>query len=264
MNQLVLIAIILGIAQGLFEWLPISSEGALTLLLTVLYGNSMIASVQFALFLHVGTAFSAILYYRGEIGTLLRSATHARDDSEFLFLTVATVASGCVGIGLYLVVRESIRGLDIGASTILIGVLLLFTGIAQRTVEGRGRERNAPSILDGFVVGAAQGLAILPGVSRSGMTTSVLLLRGHSGESSFRLSFLLSIPAALGAGLLVMLDGGIPTLPVFPAVLALTISLVIGYLTIDALMRTARIFPFWIICLGFGLLTLTGGLLTIV
>ncbi|PYZ03263.1 hypothetical protein C8039_16730 [Halogeometricum sp. wsp3] len=87
------------------------------------------------------------------------------------------------------------------------------------------------------------------------------LLRGHEGESSLRLSFLLSIPAALAANVLVLVDDGIPAIEPLPAVVALIVSAVVGYLTVDALVRLVRQVPFWAVCTVFGGLGVVGGLL---
>jgi len=113
--------------------------------------------------------------------------------------------------------------------------------------------------LDAVLVGVLQGLAVLPGVSRSGTTVSALLLRGHEGEASLRLSFVLSIPAALGAGVLVVLDEGLPTVDPGPAALALAVSAAVGYLTVGALVRLVGRVAFWQVCVGFGALAVLGG-----
>ncbi|PSP52939.1 UDP-diphosphatase, partial [Halobacteriales archaeon QH_7_68_42] len=102
-------------------------------------------------------------------------------------------------------------------------------------------------------------LALLPGVSRSGTTVSVLLLRGHDGEGALRLSFLLSIPASLGAGLLVVLGDGVPAVSPLAAVLALVASAVVGYLTVGALVALVRRVAFWGVCVGFGALAVASG-----
>ena len=312
MNRSALIAVVAGALQGIFEWLPISSEGNITVFLTAL-GSSPEAAVQFSLFLHVGTAISATMYYRHELRDVLGALPEWRPRSAFdpgepvpsdiasdsaagargasgpggdangpgaserptlSFLGVATLASGVVGIAAYSTLEHVVSALTGGAFVALIGVLLVLTGVLQRVadgVESGGREssvlsnafefgsRESPDLTDAVLVGALQGLAILPGVSRSGTTASALLFRGHDGPSSFRLSFLLSIPAALGAGVLVVLDEGIPSVAPTEAALALGTAAVVGYLTIDALMRVVERVPFWGVCIGLGALAMLGG-----
>ena len=298
MDQSTLVALLAGILQGIFEWLPISSEGNITLFLTW-FGTDPEAAVAFSLFLHAGTAVSAATYYRGELRELVAtlrdelrnllaapsswrprstadsearaaSAAHAsgsravepRDDDRatLAFLVVATLASGVVGLAVYATLEEVVGALTGGAFVALIGLLLVATGVLQRVSQGiEFGEKERPDLADAVLVGALQGLAILPGVSRSGTTASALLFRGHDGPSSFRLSFLLSIPAAAGAGVLVLLDDGVPAIPANDALLALVTAAVVGYLTIDALMRVVERVPFWGVCVGLGTLATLGG-----
>ncbi|PSP82278.1 UDP-diphosphatase [Halobacteriales archaeon QH_8_68_33] len=237
MESLVL-AVLLGVVQGVLEWLPVSSEGGVALALSLVTGESGGVSTRFALVLHVGTAVAAFAYYRGELFDIARDAPDWRPRAAFdatnadlSFLGVATLTSGVVGIGVYLLFRETY---------------------------GLG-EREWPDPLDAVLVGAMQGLALLPGVSRSGTTVSVLLLRGHDGEGALRLSFLLSIPASLGAGLLVVLGDGVPAVSPLAAVLALVASAVVGYLTVGALVALVRRVAFWGVCVGFGALAVASG-----
>lgn len=271
MDRSVVLALVVGILQGIFEWLPISSEGNITLYLTVVENVSPAVAVRLSLFLHAGTALSALAYYRGEVVSLLGTVPEwrlkrafDRERSELSFLVVATVASVLVGALAYFLLIDLASELAGGAFVALIGGLLVVTGVLQRAVEGVGGRRATPDFLDAVLVGALQGIAILPGVSRSGTTASALLLRGHDGPSSFRLSFLLSIPAALGAGVLAVLDGGFPAIAPMSALIALSTSAVVGYLTIDALMRLVERVSFWLVCVGLGSLAVLGGLLVLV
>ena len=270
MDRSVVLALIIGILQGIFEWLPISSEGNITLYLTVVENVSPTVAVRLSLFLHAGTAVSALAYYRDEVAALLRTVPTWRpqkafegDRAELSFFVVATFASGVVGIVAYLLLEGLVSQLAGGAFVALIGLLLVLTGILQRAVEDIGGRRDTPDMVDAVLVGGLQGLAILPGVSRSGTTASALLLRGHDGPSSFRLSFLLSIPAAFGAGALAVLDGGLPAIEPTMGAVALATSAVVGYLTIDALMRLVERVSFWLVCVGLGTLAVVGGLLVL-
>lgn len=270
MDRAVVIALLAGVLQGVFEWLPISSEGNLTVLLAWL-GESPSQAVAFALFLHLGTALSATVYYRREIWTELerlrtwrphnaRSTAYARTT----FLGVATLVSGLVGIAAYALLEAVVSALTGGAVVIGVGVLLVLTGLFQRLSIGRDRTRDSPpGLLDAVLVGVAQGVAILPGISRSGTTTGVLLVRGYDGPSSFRLSFLLSIPAAIGGGLLAAVDTGFAGLTVTSGSIALVSAAIVGYLTIDALMRLVERVPFWGVCVGLGGLAVGGGLVVL-
>lgn len=261
-----LVALIVGFLQGLLEWLPVSSEGAVALALTLLETDPAVAT-QFALFLHAGTAVAATVYYRTVLIDILRLVPAWRpgtafegQQAELSFFAIATLVSGVVGVGGYLAISELASASAGGAFVALIGALLLGTGLFMRVAERRATElRGQPDILDAVLVGLLQGLAVLPGVSRSGTTVSALLLRGHEGDASLRLSFVLSIPAALGAGLLVVLDEGLPTIGTGPATLALAVSAVVGYVAVDALVRLVERVAFWQVCVGFGALAVVGG-----
>lgn len=264
------VAFFLGVLQGVFEWLPISSEGNLSVLLTVVFGLPAADAVQLSLFLHAGTAVAAAVYYRGTlrealggVSTWRPRAAFDRERAELSFLLVASGASFCVGLAAYLALESFVSALTGGAFVVLIGVLLVATGLFQRVGSGVALGgRTIPTGIDAALVGVLQGLAVLPGVSRSGVTTGALLLRGYEGPAAFRLSFLLSIPAALGAAVLVVLDsGGLPSISPTAAAIGLTTSAVVGYLTIGALMHLVERVPFWMVCTGLGVLATLGGAL---
>jgi undecaprenyl-diphosphatase len=263
-----LVAVVVGVLQGVFEWLPVSSEGNVAIALTAL-GERPRVAVAYALFVHLGTAVSATVYYREEVSTALASWTGVRPGTAFdgetatlSFVAFATAASSVVGVGALLVLEVVVTELTGGAFVSLVGGLLVATGLLQRVAGVDAlATRSTPDALDALLVGGIQGLAILPGVSRSGTTTSVLLLRGHGGTDAFRLSFLLSIPAAvLGGGVGVLRSGGIGVSPTAGAV-ALVVAAVVGYATIDALVRIVRRVAVWLVCVGVGGLAVIGGLL---
>jgi undecaprenyl-diphosphatase len=264
-----LVALLVGALQGIFEWLPISSEGNVTLVLTAL-GYAPEAAVGFSLYLHLGTAASATAYYRTELADLATRALRWRpsrrwdgDAAEVTFLGLATLVSVAVAGAAYAALLDLASAVAGGTFVAAIGVLLVATGLLQRVAGSVSLgDRPTPGAVDALIVGAGQGLAVLPGVSRSGTTVSALLLRGHDGEASFRLSFLLSIPAAVGGGVLAFLDGAVVLDPAVAAV-ALATSAVVGYLSIDALLRVVRRVAFWAVCVGLGVLAVVGGALVL-
>jgi undecaprenyl-diphosphatase len=267
-----LVAVLVGLVQGVLEWLPVSSEGSVALVLTFVADTSPDVAVRYALFLHAGTALAAASYYRGEITDALRRLpaveprqAFATETADLAFLAVATVVSGVVGITAYLALADLASELAGGAFVALIGGLLVVTGVVQRVADERaGGTKTDPDLFDAVLVGVLQGLAILPGVSRSGTTVSALLLRGHEGVETLRLSFLLSIPAALGAGVLILVDVGLPGISPSEALIALGVSAAVGYLTVGALVRLVDRVAFWGICVGFGSLAVVGGALLLV
>jgi undecaprenyl-diphosphatase len=262
-----LVAVLAGIVQGVVEWLPVSSQGNLSLFLTGV-GMSPAVALQLALFLQIGTTLSAASYYREEITTAARGLPQWRPQAAFQpqnalvsFILIACLATGIIGIPLYLYAVDFVGRLSGGLFIALIGVLLILTGILQLASESVGNGyRNQPTLVDACLVGAAQGIAILPGISRSGTTTSMLLFRSYDPPVAFRLSFLLSIPASLGAAALTVVGaGGLPGISLSGAIAATATGAIVGYLTIDALMRIVDRLPFWLICSGLGGLAIVGG-----
>jgi undecaprenyl-diphosphatase len=267
-----LLAVLLGVIQGVLEWLPVSSEGAVAVVGAVVGGSTAGNATRLALFLHGGTAISALAYYRSEVVAVAGQVrgwdprdAFATETADLSFLTLATLATGVVGLPAYVFLLDAFSTLTGGGFVALVGGLLVVTGLLQRFADRLAlATRSTPDWLDALLVGGLQGLAILPGVSRSGTTVSALLLRGHDGESSLQLSFLLSIPAAIAGNLLVVLSDGIPAIEPVPALLALAVSAVVGYLTVDALVRLVRRVPFWGVCVGFGTLGVVGGALLLI
>jgi len=261
-----LVAILAGLVQGIGEWLPISSEGNLSMLFAAT-GVSAEAALELSLFLHLGTTVAAAIYYREDVLADAAAVPGWRPASAFegsaaeaSFVVLATIATGLVGVPLYLLAVGFASELTGGLFVAAIGVLLVLTGGVQRTSGAVGLgDRDHPSAVDAVLVGAAQGLAVLPGVSRSGTTTSVLLFEGYDGPAAFRLSFLLSIPAGVGAVALVLIDGGLPAIGPGSAALALAVSVLVGYLAIDALLALVERIPFWAVCVGLGGLAILGG-----
>lgn len=261
------VAVLVGIVQGIVEWLPVSSQGNLSLFLTVV-GVRPAVALQLALFLQLGTTVSAAIYFREDIGAAFEAVPAWRPQTAFVgpnaitsFVVVACIVTGIVGIPLYVAAVDVASELAGGAFIAVIGVLLVFTGILQLAAESVDfATKSRPTLGDAIIVGALQGVAILPGVSRSGVTIGGLLFRAHEGPSAFRLSFLLSIPAGIGAAFLTVVGtGGVPGISVDAAILALLTSAVVGYVTIGALMRFVERVPFWLVCFGIGGLAIVGG-----
>lgn len=265
------VGVLAGIVQGIVEWLPVSSQGNLALFLTAV-GTDPAIALQLALFLQLGTTLSATAYYRKELETAARAipgwrpaAAYSADNALTSYIFVACLLTGFVGIPLYILAVDIASQLSGGVFITIIGVLLVLTGVVQlRSEAGTTGMRTQPTLLDSVLVGACQGLAILPGISRSGVTTSALLFRRYDPPEAFRLSFVLSIPASLGgAGLTVAGAGGLPGISLNAALGALVASAFVGYLTIDLLMRFVERVPFWAVCFGLGGLAILGGLLVV-
>ena len=248
MNSLIE-SIIIGLLQGLLEWLPVSSEGNLVIVLVSFFGLNAEETLSTAIFLHIGTGLAALVYFRKEVFEILAGKTADHADLR-LKLFIMTLLTGLVGFPIYMWLNIS---LAIGEILLaLTGIALILTGLLQRQAarqEQTGSELTWPISI---ILGAAQGLAIIPGLSRSGLTTSIMLFRNFTGEEAFRISFLMSIPASFAAAFgMILVDGFTPD-PL--AALSALIAAIVGYIAIDALLKLARRVSFWKICIGLGAL----------
>jgi undecaprenyl-diphosphatase len=263
------VGILAGIVQGVVEWLPVSSQGNLALFLTAV-GTDPDVALQLALFLQVGTTLSAATYYREDIRRAIEAVPGWRPDSAYdgenaliSYILVACTMTGLIGIPLYIFAVDLAGELSGAVFVGLIGVLLVLTGGVQLTSESVSMgDRRQPTLVDSVLVGAVQGIAILPGISRSGVTSSALLFRSYDPPEAFRLSFILSIPASLGAAALTVAGaGGLPGINPDAALAALLVSAVVGYLMIGTIMRVVDRVPFWVVCFGLGGLAILGGVI---
>lgn len=239
--------IVLGIMQGIFEWLPISSQGQSMLYMIQWLRISPDDALSYSIYLHMGTMSAALIKFRHEFIGMTKKI----DSKMTQIVILSTFCTGITGIPLYLLFRESFTGGR--EATLLIGVLLIATGILLRFKGSGSQEVKDMRHRDMIVLGLAQGFSILPGISRSGTTLTVLLMRGLKQEDALNVSFIISIPAVLGA---IVMDHSIIDLPWTAAVTMLISSLVVGYLTMDILIKFAKRTSFSGFCLILGAITL--------
>jgi undecaprenyl-diphosphatase len=201
LNDLVA-AVILGLVQGLTEFLPVSSTAHLILVSSALGLDPDKFGLSFDVALHLGTALAVLLYFaRTWIGLLL-DLVGGRWRLPALVI-VGTIPAAVAGVLLESTVEQTLR------SPIWIVVGLIAGSIVFVIAERLATQRQAMpqlSFADSLVMGAAQAIALLPGISRSGITISTGLLRGLTREEATRFSFLLATPVILGAGLKTLLD----------------------------------------------------------
>ena len=244
-------AIITGILQGMLEWLPVSSEGNLVILLSQLFGYSVEETLNTAIFLHLGTGFAGLIYFREQIFGILTMSSKENKDL-FFKLFAMTMLTGLVGFPIYMYLNISVA---LGEALLaLTGIALIITGLLQREANKAGKEGAELDWPLSILLGIAQGLAIIPGLSRSGLTTSIMLFRDFDGEQAFRTSFLMSVPASFAAAIGLMLVKGFQP-DQYSALAALTAG-VVGYLSMGVLISFAKRTSFWKICVGLGALAI--------
>ena len=256
--------IVLGTAQGIAEWLPVSSEAIITLIKINLFpsGAGLFDTVKMALFLHLGTALAAIVYFRKDITVLLKdlfSYKSAREENKkvLLFLIISTIISGLLGL-VFLKILQDTQPIETSGRvlTTIVGVMLLITAGLQLLNKKTSEKKTENSIKtkDGVILGITQGLATIPGLSRSGTTVAALLLLGFDKKTSLRLSFLMSIPFVL-AGNIVLNIGKIQTFS-YISLIGLATSFIFGIITINILLKMAQKINFGYFVLFFAILTL--------
>lgn len=240
-----------GLLQGLTEFLPISSSGHLVLI-PALFGREG-PDLATSAILHLGTLAAVLAYFRGD---LLQMAKFDASGKKLMgLLLLGTIPAAAIGLTL----GDQIESLTenprwVAAALIATGVLLIST----RFLTVGNREVSVTEVSDATLIGMAQALALIPGVSRSGITISAALARSYNPVQAARFSFLLGVPAIAGAGVLSlpdMFDGGFRT----ELLVGVVVAAVSGYAAIALLLRLmARIglSPFGIYCIGIGLVAL--------
>ena len=252
------IALLLAVLQGLTEFLPVSSSGHLALFQNAIErftGSPLAAALAFDIIVHLGTMVAVVFYFRKDLGRLamaLRPATGASQDvsqakagrRELFHLFLSLFPTALIGLALRPAAESMLH------RPVLVSALIGVTGVVLLLTRSRGR-RNKPAAAGEFTLGralamgAAQGFAVLPGLSRSGLTIAAGLAAGLSPLAAFRLSFLMSIPTIAGAALLEL--GGHPEALAqlgWPAAGAAVVAGLVALMALAILSRTLRLGQF--------------------
>lgn len=254
---------VLGAIQGLAEWLPVSSEGLIFLIKTNFFpsGESAIDIVRLALFLHLGTFLAALIYFRRDVWRLLKAlfAYKKAVETDRKIISFLIISTGLSAV-LAFIFLKGIEGISTDVSGIsgyvnlVVAGLLLITAVLQIKIRRQkefGRIEGDLKKQDGVFLGIVQGLAVLPGLSRSGLTVSALLLSEFKDETALKLSFLMSLPIVF-LGNIILNVGNLYINS--HSLMALLFSFVTGFLTIGLFLKIARKVNFGYFILGFALL----------
>ena len=242
-------AVVLGLLQGAAEFLPVSSSGHLVLARALMGLEDV--PVLFDVMLHVATLAVVLWVFRGPIAGILGAFMRAvrrrgrEGDGAHLVLALRLAAASTVtavlGLGAEALSFKNVPAV-VGVCLIVTAVVLLFTRRCGGAGAGRLDMRRS------LVLGAAQGLGVLPGISRSGITIGTGLLLGLDRKTAGEFSFLLSIPAVLGAFLFSLKDAAelIPAVPVASAAAGFAAALVSGYASLKLLLMLVNSGRIWV------------------
>lgn len=243
-------AILLAVVQGLTEFLPVSSSGHLVLFQR-LFGLEK-PEVLFNICLHVGTLIAIIIIFSQNIRSIilaifrLPSLVTSNGGLKNTFLENAEIRM------FGLIIAGSIPTVLLGlffhrmketifSSVPLVGIMLLVTGIilwSSRWANQNGRDIKRATLGDAFIIGFAQGIAVLPGISRSGFTIVAGLFSGIGRQTAARYSFLLSIPAIIGALLLELIGTDVPpNISIWNIMIGIVTSAIVGFVTLKILLN---------------------------
>jgi undecaprenyl-diphosphatase len=275
----VLETVLLGIMQGLTEFLPISSSGHLTLLQNLLGFKE--PQLFLDVVLHLGTLFSICFYFRSDLKNMLTESEAfakkvvsgqqgIKDISNYphaaisLMVLIGTLPTVLIGVTF----RTSVEKLF--GSVVMVGFALLVTGLIlliTRYIIDDEKRKDKILLITALCIGTAQGLALIPGISRSGTTIVCGMLLGLNRELAARFSFLLSIPAIIGAVVLHLIALPFSDLPFIPLTTGFIFAAVIGFMALKILMgvvKRGRLYYFSPYCWIVGLLAIFMGLMTTV
>lgn len=265
--------IIIAIIQGILEWLPISSSGQVIIVSTNFFGIPPENAYSLSIWLHLGTTFAVLLRFRGDFIKIIKTFFQKDSVADDLnikkrnWIFYATIGTAITALPLYFVFK--IVFLDIFTAfqgdiiTLLISGLLIITGVIllkTRKIYGSqiiGNISNNKIRKDSILSGLVQGTSILPGISRSGVTVSAILLEKYEQDSALRLSFLMSVPVAIASIIVDIIFGHGSVFGILDSltiIMTTLISFLFGYLTIELLLRVAKKINFGYFCILYGVI----------
>lgn len=255
-------ALVLGLLQGLTEYLPVSSSGHLAIG-SYLFGIEGEENLAFTVAVHVATVLSTFVILWSEIAWIVKGVFkfEMNDEMKYFFnILVSMIPVGVVGVFFKDTVEEIF-----GSGLLIVGIMLLVTAaLLTFSYYAKPRQREKIGLRDAFVIGLAQAAAVMPGLSRSGSTIATGLLLGNKKEKLAQFSFLMVIPPILGEALLDVLKtvkgeeafGGIDTLPLVVGFLAAFVSGCLACKWMINIVKKGKLVYFGVYCAIVGVITI--------
>lgn len=253
-------AIVLGIIQGLTEFLPVSSSGHLEIGKAILGSNSLPEeSLMITVILHFATALSTIVVFRKDIAEILRGLLQFKWNDETVF-SVKIILSMIPAVVVGLFFEKELEDL-FGGNIMFVGFMLLITALLLWLADKAKDTGKSVSYKNAIVIGISQAIALLPGISRSGATISTSVLLGNDKAKAARFSFLMVVPLILGKIAKDLLFGDLTgsTVPVGPMIAGFIAAFVAGIAACTwmiALVRKSKLSYFAIYCLVVGVIAI--------
>lgn len=251
-------ALILGIIQGLTEFLPVSSSGHLEIGKALL-GVELQDNLTFDIVVHAATVCSTIVVFHKQIRGLFTGVLKLQWNSETQYIAkLLFSAVPVIFVGLFL--EENVESFFTG-NLILVGAMLLITAtLLSFTYFAKSRDKNI-SFLDAFIIGIAQALAVMPGISRSGATIATALLLKNKREEAARFSFLMVLLPILGKAGLDIVRGDMvdETIRIFPLIVGFIAAFIIGLLACKlmiAIVNRSKLIYFALYCTVVAIITI--------
>lgn len=241
--------IFLGILQGIFEWIPISSEGVIAL--TSQYLIQQINPIDIALFLHLGTLFAVLVYFRKD----WKEIVLLKNPKLLRFLIITTIISLAIGFPLYNLIRNFSTGTTL---LFVMGFGLLITAYFHKLRKNPNMSLEKKSGKLALIAGSLQGISVIPGLSRSGSTIFGLSLGKLSPFEILKISYIMSAPVILASSIYLTLKN--PTI-FFTGWPSLISSFFVGIISLSFLMKFAKKINFYIFAIIFAVLCFIGGII---
>ena len=270
MLELIFIALL----QGLFEWLPISSSGQVIIISINFFGIPPDQAFSLSIWMHLGTTLAVLVKLRKDYIRIIKSlmpGTFKVDENDIKkrnWLIYATIGTAITAIPLYLlfkfVIIEGFNAAQGDVLTLIISGLLIITGIVLLIFRREYGKKNIEDVSDKVllkdsgVAGLIQGIAILPGISRSGVTVSTILFEKYEQDQSLRLSFLMSVPVAFASIVVDIIFGEgsvFGSLDIISVLVITAVSFVVGYLSMEILLKVAQKINFSYFCIIYGVIS---------
>ncbi len=247
---------VLSVVQGITAWIPISSKTQVLIVANYFFGISFATAIAFALILHIGDLLAAIVRYRQAYFDAIISLKNPngiinnwnnQTEKQSGFLVISLIATVIVALPLYLLTKKIFSKVNgaplLFAAGLLLVVMAIITYFANKKEHSQWKEIG---IVSSIITGIAQGFAVIPGISRSGITQSALLAQGIEPDKAMKFSFMMSAPMIFAAIVAYYFVSGFAGISISFAILGIIISALFSFLTMDVLTKLAsKVKPYY-------------------